>query len=135
VRKTILEGTTCSGIVEFVDIASAIRAQWVRHVFKSRETRISFYRNPVTSSLLLDGITSVTEKQISGHCCQFGAISRVVIDPERILALVQFEEVSNSIRIKSCLSRGVYFGGETHSLVSSVSLLCKWNLRDMNVVT
>lgn len=88
---------SCSGIIEFVDIASAVRAQWIRHVFKSRETRVAFFRNPVTNSLLLDGISGVTEKQITGHCCQFGAISRVVTDCARILALVQFEEVSNSL--------------------------------------
>ena len=79
---------------EFVDIASAIRAQWGRHMFKSREARISFYRSSPTTSLLLDGTDGVNEKQITGHCSQYGAITRVIMDTDRILALVQFDEVS-----------------------------------------
>jgi len=80
-------------VCEFVDIASAIRAQWGRHVFKSRETRVSFYRNPATTSLLLDGTSGVNEKQVYSNCSQYGAIKRIVMDSERILALVEFEEV------------------------------------------
>jgi hypothetical protein len=81
-------------VCEFVDIASAIRAQWGRHVFKSREARISFYRNPPSTSLLLDGVCGVNESQVSNHCSQYGAIKRIVMDPERVLALVQFAEVN-----------------------------------------
>jgi len=87
------QGASTHAVCEFIDIASAIRAQWGRHVFKSREARISFYRNPPTRTLLLDGTAGVTEKEVSSHCCQYGAIAKVIMDPERVLALVQFEEV------------------------------------------
>lgn len=87
------QGTATHAVCEFVDIASAIRAQWGRHVFKSKEARISFYRNPPTNSLLLDGTAGVSDKQVYGQCNQYGAIKEIVMDPERVLALVQFQEV------------------------------------------
>ncbi|ODN03900.1 hypothetical protein Ocin01_02796, partial [Orchesella cincta] len=90
------QGSSTHAVCEFLDIASAIRAKWGRHVFKSREARISFFRNPPTNALLLDGTAGVTEKQVMSHCCQYGAIKRVDMDPERFLALVQYEEISSA---------------------------------------
>ncbi len=87
------QGTATHAVCEFVDIASAIRAQWGRHVFKTKEARISFFRNPPTNALMLDGTAGVTDKQVYGQCCQYGAIKEIVMDPERVLALVQFQEV------------------------------------------
>lgn len=89
------QGST-HAVCEFLDIASAIRAKWGRHVFKGREARISFFRNLPTNTLLLDGTPGVTESQVTSRCCQYGAISRVDLDPERCLALVQYEEVRKS---------------------------------------
>lgn len=87
------QGSSTHAVCEFLDIASAIRAKWGRHVFKGKEARISFFRNPPTNALLLDGTTGVNEKQLTSHCCQYGAIKRVDMDQNRFLALVQYEEV------------------------------------------
>ncbi|XP_035714893.1 protein split ends isoform X4 [Folsomia candida] len=90
------QGTATHAVCEFVDIASAIRAQWGRHVFKSKEARISFFRNPPSNALILDGTAGVNEKQVYGQCCQYGAIKEIVMDPERVLAVVQFQEISEA---------------------------------------
>lgn len=75
-------------------LASAIKAQWGRHVFKSKEARISFFRNAPTNALMLDGTAGVNDKQVRGQCSQYGAIKEIIMDPDGVLALVQFQEVS-----------------------------------------
>jgi hypothetical protein len=87
------------GICEYVDITSASRAHWGRFMLKY--SRVSFYRTPPSNAILIDGAAGFSEKLVTGQCCQYGAISKIVVDIVRSMVLVTFEEVSSIFQFLS----------------------------------
>lgn len=78
---------------DIVSVVKAMRKMDGEHLGNNR-IKLGFGKSMPTNCVWIDGIAdSVTENYLSGQFSRYGVVSQVIIDRERKLALVSFEQI------------------------------------------